>query len=104
MNNAITTVWDLNVFQKAYEKSLHLHKITKLFPKEELYGLTSQIRRSSKGICANIGEGFAKQGVSSKEFCRYLLIAIGSSEETKIWLRYCLDLNYINENEYERKS
>ena len=65
------------------------------FPKSEQYGLADQIRRASKSICANIAEGFAKQSYSSKEFKRYIMIAIGSSDEMRVWLRYCLDLTYI---------
>ncbi len=88
---------DLEVFQRAYKLSLEIHKVTLEFPKREQYGLADQIRRASKSICANIAEGFAKQRYSSLEFKRYLMIAIGSSDEMRVWVRYCLDLGYINE-------
>ena len=98
----ISSFEDLKVFQKAYGISLEIHKKSLQFPKEEQFGLAEQIRRASKSICANIAEGHGKQGHSSKEFKRYISIAIGSSDEMRVWLRYCLDLHYINETEWER--
>ena len=59
--------------------------------------LADQLRRSSKSICANMAEGFAKQGYSAAEYRRYLLAAIGSSDEVQLWLRYCIDLGYLEE-------
>ena len=70
---------------------------TSTFPSIEQYGLGDQIRRASKSICANVAEGFAKQGSSAAEFKRYLQMAIGSSDEMRVWARYCLDLSYIDE-------
>ena len=67
-----------------------------------LYALRDQIRRASKSICANLAEGYGKQAHSSKEFKRYILIAIGSSDEMRVWLRYCLDLEYISETEWKQ--
>ena len=89
---------DLEVFQRAYKISFEIHKVSMDFPKREQYGLADQIRRASKSICANIAEGFAKQRYSSMEFKRYLMIATGSSDEMRVWLRYCLDLEYITED------
>ena len=91
---------DLEVFQRAYKASLEIHKLSLEFPQREQYGLGEQIRKASKSICANIAEGFGKQSYSSKEFKRYLLIAIGSSDEMRVWLRYCLDLNYLSEERW----
>ena len=88
---------DLEVFQRSYKISLEIHQISIEFPKREQYGLGDQIRRASKSICANIAEGFAKQRYSSSEFKRYIMIATGSSDEMRVWLRYCLDLEYIEE-------
>lgn len=90
---------DLEVYKKAFQVSLDLHKRSKDFPREELYGLTSQLRRSSKSICANVAEGFAKQQNSKAEFKRFLLIAIGSAHETVVWLEYCGGLDYLNQEE-----
>ena len=88
---------DLSVFQKAYKISMEIHKKSMEFPRMEQNGLGDQIRRASKSICANIAEGFAKQRYSSKEFKRYIMIATGSSDEMRVWIRYCLDLGYIEE-------
>ena len=102
---------DLEVFQRSYKLSLEIHKFSLEFPKQEQYGLGEQIRSASKSICANISEGFAKQRYSKKEFKRYIMIAIGSSDEMRVWVRYCLDLGYITEatwkhwrDEYEEIS
>ena len=87
---------DLEVYQKAYRLSLEVHKMTLGFPKMEQYALGDQMRRASKSICANIAEGFAKQRASSAEFRRYLMIAMGSSDEMKVWLDYSRDLDYVS--------
>ena len=92
---------DLLVFKRAYKVSLEIHKASLDFPKIEQFVLADQIRRSSKSICANIAEGFAKQ-YSSAEFKRFIQIAIGSADETRVWLRYCFDLNYIGEAEWQK--
>ena len=55
------------------------------------------MRRASKGICANIAEGFGKQNVSKPEFKRFLLMAMGSADEMRVWARYSLDLGHIEE-------
>ncbi len=93
---------DLEVFQRAYRISLELHKKTMLYPKNEQYGLADQIRRASKSICANLAEGFGKQNHSIAEFKRYISMAIGSSDEMRVWLRYSLDLEYIDQAEWQR--
>lgn len=92
----VKEAWDLEVFKRAYAVSLDIHKVSKTFPKEELFGLTSQIRRCSKSVCANIAEGFSKQEFSVAEFKRFLTISMGSSTEMRIWIRYCYDLEYIH--------
>jgi len=97
----ITSFEDLKVFQMAYDVSLAIHNKSLSFPKEEQYGLADQIRKASKSICANLAEGFGKQNFSSKEFKRYIAIALGSSDEMRVWLRYCLDLKYIEKEEWE---
>ena len=92
---------DLVVYQKAYEQSLEIHQETMKFPKTEQYELCSQMRRASKGICANIAEGFGKQNISKAEFKRFLLMAMGSADEMRVWVRYSVDLGYINENQWQ---
>ena len=66
-------------------------------PRIEQVALADQLRRSSQSVCANLAEGFAKQSYSAAEYRRYLTVAIGSSEETQLGLRYCVDLDYIEE-------
>ncbi len=91
---------DLVVYQKAYEKSLEIHRETMKYPQHEQYELGSQMRRASKGICANIAEGFGKQNVSKPEFKRFLLMAMGSADEMRVWARYSFDLGYIEERSW----
>jgi len=86
---------DLTVYRKAYALSLEVHKVTLSFPKHEQWELASQLRRASKGICANIAEGFGKQNISKAEFKRFLMMAMGSADEMRVWAQYSLDLGYI---------
>ena len=87
---------DLEVFKRAYRVSLELHRESLTFPRIEQYALADQLRRASKSICANIAEGFAKQRASEAEYKRFLVMAMGSADEIRVWLRYCLDLGYID--------
>ena len=98
----VSSFEDLEVFQRAYRVSLEIHEQSLRFPKIEQYALADQVRRASKSICANIAEGFAKQRRSSAEYRRYLLMAIGSADEMRVWIRYCLDLKYVDETTSER--
>ena len=88
---------DLKVFQRAYRLSLEVHRASLTFPKIEQFGLAEQLRRASKSICANIAEGFGRQSTGSGEFRRFLQIATGSADEMRVWIRYCLDLGYIDD-------
>ena len=103
MSDFIKSVEDLKVFQKSYAVSIDIHKVTMGFPKIEQYGgMGDQMRRASKSVCVNLAEGFAKQRGSSMEFKRFLLIAIGSSDEMQIWLNYCRDLDYLSKDQAEK--
>ena len=100
--HAVSSFEDLEVFKKAYVISLEIHKQSLDFPKnEQMRGLADQMRRASKGICANLAEGFGKQHVSTAEFKRYILMAMGSADEMRVWLRYALDLHYIDKPTWE---
>ena len=92
---------ELDVFKRAYVVSLEIHKASLAFPQVEQYALADQIRRASKGICANLAEGFGKQTHSKAEFRRFIYIAIGSADEMRVWLRYCFDLGYIQEQQWQ---
>ncbi len=87
---------EMEVFKKAYKSSLELHAVSLQYPKVEQYALADQLRRSSKSICVNLAEGFGKQA-SKAEFKRYVQMAIGSADETRVWLRYSVDLGYIDQ-------
>ena len=88
---------DLEVFKRAYKASLAVHRRSLKFPPIEQRGLADQVRRASKSVCANIAEGFARQGAQPADFRRYLIMALGSAGEMRLWSRYCLDLGYIDE-------
>ncbi len=89
------SVYDLEVYQRAYKLALAFHKASLAFPKIEQYALASQMRRASKGICGNLAEGFAKSYKSQPEFRRYILMALGSAEEMQVWLDFVRDLDYV---------
>ena len=97
MQDKIERVEDLEVYRRAYRVSLEVHRASLELPRIEQFALADQLRRSSKSICANLVEGFAKQSRSAAEYRRYLTVAIGSSDETQLWLRYCVDLGYVEE-------
>ncbi|MER8951666.1 four helix bundle protein [Mesorhizobium sp. M0833] len=88
---------DLEVYKRAYAVSLGVHRATLAFPKMEQYALADQLRRSSKAICANLAEGFAKQTHSKPEFARFTSMAIGSCSEVETWISYAFDLEYITQ-------
>ena len=98
---SIRTFEDLDVFQRAYRLSLAVHRESLGFPQVEQYALGDQVRRASKSICANIAEGFGKQRQSKQEFRRYLLMALGSADEMRVWSRYCLDLGYVDDRTWQ---
>ena len=92
----IRDVEDLTVYGKAYAVSLEIHRASLAFPKIEQYALADQMRRASKSVCANLAEGFGKQSISKPEFKRYVLMAMGSADEMRVWVRYSQDLGYIS--------
>ena len=89
----------LKVWEKSHQFALSVYKATKEFPKEELYGLTSQIRRASMSIPTNIAEGCGRN--TAKEFARFLQIAIGSSSETEYQLILARDLGFLPQDSYK---
>ena len=93
---------DLEVFQRAYRVSLEVHRESLGFPAIEQRVLADQLRRASKSICANIAEGYGRQKRSKAEWKRFLWMAIGSCDEMRVWVRYSLDLGYIEEAVWQR--
>jgi four helix bundle protein len=88
----------LDVWNMAIELVISIYKVTESFPKEEKFGLTSQIRRAAVSISANIAEGAARQ--TSKEFAQFLSIAQGSASEVETELLIAQRLGYLNEELY----
>jgi len=91
---------DLKVYQKAYKLAMEIYNISKIFPKEEVYALTDQIRRSSRSICANIAEAYRKRRYV-KYFVSKLTDADGEASETLVWLDFARDAGYISVDVYQ---
>ena len=91
---------ELHVWSKAHELTLLVYKTTRSFPKEELFGLTSQARRSAASIGANIAEGCGRR--SDGEFARFLQIARGSSTELECHLLLARDLKLLSSEEFQK--
>jgi four helix bundle protein len=89
----------LKVWRKAHDLTLAVYQATRAFPKEELFGLTSQIRRSCESIPANIAEGCGRTG--GPELSRFLQIAMGSASELEYHLLLSHDLRLLNELQYK---
>lgn len=89
----------LLAWQKAYEMVIEVYGITKGFPKEEIYGLTSQLQRAAVSVPANIAEGYERQ--YKKEYRQFLSIAKGSLGELETYLLLARDLCYISAERYE---
>jgi four helix bundle protein len=92
----------MKVWQKSHELTLLIYQATVNFPKEELYGLTSQMRRAAYSIPTNIAEGSGRS--SNTEFKRFLQIAMGSAAELEYQLLLAKDLSYLSINQYEPLS
>lgn len=84
----------LKAWQKAHQLTLDIYKTTRRFPKEELYGLTSQIRRASVSVASNIAEGCGRGG--DAELARFLQMAMGSASEVEYQLMLTRDLGFMD--------
>ena|SRR5579864_946165 len=93
---------ELKVWRKAHEMTVALYGVTRGFPREELYGLTGQLRRSAASIGANIAEGCGRR--SDGEMARYLQIARGSASEVEYHVLLARDLHYLREEEWQELS
>jgi len=92
---------DLVVYQKAYRVSMEIFEISKSFPHEEKYSLTSQIRKSSRSVCANLAEAYRKRRYP-KHFTGKITDAVGESSETTVWLDFAYACNYIDTKTWQR--
>ena len=97
MAGSIRSHRDLKVWQLGMDLAETVYEITRSFPREETYGLTSQLRRAASSIPANIAEGNGRD--SSKEYLRHLSIAVGSLCEVETFLLLALRLNYVTEKQ-----
>ncbi len=97
MHGRAGDIEDLKVFRLAYAVSLDVHRASLSWPKVEQYGgVADQVRRASKAVCALMVEGSGRLRGSRAEFRRYLLMALGSADEARLWCRYAEDLGYID--------
>ena len=90
---------ELKVWQKAHQLTLTIYQITASFPREELYGLTTQLRRSCSSIPANLAEGCGRNG--DAEFARFCSIAMGSASELEYHLLLARDLKLMKAEDYQ---
>jgi len=98
--STIKSFEDLPVWKDARKFTNKIYNLTNKFPKEELYGLTSQIRRATVSIMSNIAEGFDRR--SDKELSNFLSMARGSSSEVQNDLYIAIDLEYISQDEFNQ--
>ena len=89
----------LRVWEKSHRLTLQIYSCSKAFPRDEIYGLTSQMRRASASIGMNIAEGCCRKG--SAEMARFLQIAMGSAGELEYQLLLAHDLDYLKDGQYE---
>ena len=105
MNNEsikIRSFTDLNAWKEGHKLVLNIYKITKEFPREELFGLISQMRRCAVSITSNIAEGFGRQ--SYKEKSQFYSISRGSVTELQDQLLIAKDVGYITEDEFQKNT
>jgi four helix bundle protein len=91
---------DLQVWTKAHKLTLDLYKLSQTFPREESYGLTSQLRRAAVSIGANLAEGCGRR--TSAELARFVRIALGSASELDYHLFLCHDLGFLKDDDFDR--
>ncbi|MBP6577634.1 MAG: four helix bundle protein [Chryseobacterium sp.] len=95
----INTHKDLRVYQLSFESGMEIFQVSKKFPKEEIYSLTDQVRRSSRSVSSNLAEAWRKRRYE-KAFIAKLSDCEGEAAETQVWLDYALACEYINEETY----
>jgi four helix bundle protein len=98
---AIKTFKDLEVYEESFQLAMEVFKLTKDYPKEEQYSLTSQMRNAARSVPANIAEGWSKRK-HERVFKRQLLDAIGSANEMLVWLDMSLDCGYLNSDAHKK--
>ena len=91
---------ELNVYQAALDAAMQIFELTKRFPIEEKYSMVDQVRRSSRSVCANIGEAWIKRRYKA-HFVSKLSDAEGEAAETRVWLDFALRCQYLNKDQFE---
>jgi four helix bundle protein len=92
---------DLDVYKLAFDSANSIFKLSKTFPREELFSLTDQIRRSSRSVCANIAEAWRKRRYQAA-FINCLNRAEAEAAETQVWLDFCYYCEYLDKNVVEK--
>jgi four helix bundle protein len=99
--NRIKSVRDLDVYKKAFAAAMEIYQISKVFPPEERFSMTDQIRRASRSVCSNLAEAWRKRRYRAV-FINKLTDAQQEASETQTWLDFCVACNYINKQTFER--
>ena len=92
---------DLRVYQLSYKLAMEIFHLSKAFPKEEIYSLTNQIRRSSRSVAANLAEGFRKRRYPNM-LVNKLTDCDSEATETQVWLDFAFDCGYLSEQNHNR--
>ena len=94
------TYRDLTVYKKAFQLAMDIFQETKKFPSDEKYGMISQIRRSSRSVCSNLGEGYRK-----RQYGAHFVSKISDDDmentETQVWLDFSLSCKYVSDKTYQ---
>ena len=98
MTKKIRTHRDLAVYEKGFAASMQIFELSKHFPKEEVYSLTDQIRRSSRSVCANLAEAWRKRRYE-KAFISKLSDSESEAAETQVWLEFAVECQYMDRDE-----
>jgi four helix bundle protein len=101
MTERIKSVRDLVVYRKAFDAAMEIFEMSKTFPREEMYSLTDQIRRSSRSVCSNIAEAWRKRRYRAV-FVNKLSDSGQEAAETQTWLEFSLACNYMDKRVYEK--
>lgn len=92
---------DLKVYQLSYKLAMEIFNLSRAFPREEIYSLTNQIRRSSKSVAANLAEGFRKRRYPNM-LVNKLTDCDGEASETQVWIDFALDCGYMSKENHDR--
>jgi len=98
MADRIVSHRDLEVYQKAFQAAMQLFELSNLFPKEEKYALTHQMRRSSRSVCANLAEAWRKRRYQAA-FISKLSDSEGEAAETQTWIEFAVHCGYMTRND-----